>query len=83
MRQILKTWYEQTVIPAIVLACMTGLGQFAIRWLLECNPLPYVSLWEVLFAFTMFLTLMTLEDLWGYFKEMFEALSSFGDSFPF
>ena len=81
MKDLLRKWYEETIIPAIILACLTGLVHFATQWFFECAQYPYISLWEVVFAFLTFLILMTIEDVWVFLKEMIDALSCIEDEF--
>ena len=79
MKELLNAWYEITVIPAIVLACMTGLGQGAINYLqygfYEC------SIGLTVFAFFMFLVLMTIEDCWKLLKDLVTALDELENTF--
>ena len=55
MKQLLTAYYEDDVIPSIVLACLCGLGWFAGD--------GYVAVTRVLGAFLFFLAVMTYESL--------------------
>ena len=65
MKKLLKSYYELTVIPAIVLGCLTSLGWYGINWFQ--TGFAYVTPGETIFAFLFFLGVMTIEDLWKYF----------------
>ena len=67
MKKLLKAYYELTIIPSIVLGCMTALGWYGIHWLAE--GVPYVTPGETIFAFLFFLSLMTIEDVWKWLKQ--------------
>jgi hypothetical protein len=57
----LSSYYELTIIPGIVLGCLTNLGWYAIHFATE--GIAYVTAGEFVFAFLFFIVLMTLEDL--------------------
>lgn len=66
MKKLLKSYYELTVIPSIVLGCLTTLGWYVINWFQ--TSLIYVTPTEVVFAFLFFLSVMTVEDIFKYIK---------------
>lgn len=55
MKKILNAYYELTVIPAIVLTCLTNLGWIAIGRALSQS--------DTFYTFLFFLVIMTAEDL--------------------
>jgi len=57
----LPSYYELTVIPAIVLGCIANLGWYAFNF--AFTGVAFVTHNEFFFAFVFFLVLMTLEDL--------------------
>ena len=61
MKKLLKSYYELTIIPAIVLGCLTTLGWYAINYLQ--TGFAYVTPNELIFAFLFFLGVMTVEDI--------------------
>ena len=73
MKKLLKSYYELTVIPAIVLGCITSLGWYVIH-LMQVG-FAYVTPDEVIFAFLFFLGVMTIEDI---FKAWIAALDRVG-----
>jgi hypothetical protein len=66
MKNLLKKYYELTVIPSIVLGCITTLGWYGFHWANE--GIVYVTSGEVIFAFLFFLILMTIEDVFKIVK---------------
>ncbi len=70
MKQILNAYYELTVIPAIVMGCLTNIGWYGIHFAME--GVAYITTGEFIFAFVFFLSLMTLEDLWVAFVKRIE-----------
>ena len=60
----LPSYYELTVIPSIVLGCMTTLGWYVIHYL-QCG-FAYATPGEAIFAFLFFLGIMTVEDVYKY-----------------
>ena len=67
----IPSYYELTVIPAIVLGCLTNLGWYAIH--LATEGIAYVTAGEFVFAFLFFIVLMTLEDLVKAFIERIKS----------
>ena len=67
----IPSYYELTVIPAIVLGCLTNLGWYAIHFATE--GIAYVTAGEFVFAFLFFIVLMTLEDLVKAFVERIKS----------
>jgi len=61
IKELFSSFYELTVIPAIVWGCITNLGWYGIHLVTEGTA--YVTKGEFVFAFVFFLVLMTLEDL--------------------
>jgi hypothetical protein len=62
MKRILNAWYELTVIPAIVLGCLTALGWSLLNWL-QYGILS-ATLGDAATAFLLFLAVMTAEDIY-------------------
>ena len=62
MKRVLNAWYELTVIPAIVLGCLTALGWYFINWLQ--HGVPYTTVGDAIGAFLFFLMVMTVEDIY-------------------
>ena len=60
MKKRLKAYYEFTVIPSIVLGCITTIGWYGFHWASE--GIAYATPGEAIFAFVFFLTIMTAED---------------------
>lgn len=73
VKKLLKSYYELTVIPSIVLGCLTSLGWYGINWLQ--TGFAYVTSGEIAFAFFFFLGVMTAEDI---FKAWITALDRVG-----
>ncbi len=67
----IPSYYELTVIPTIVLGCLTNLGWYAIRFATE--GLAYITVGEFVFAFLFFLVMMTFEDLVKAFVERLKS----------
>ncbi len=61
IKELFSSYYELTVIPAIVLGCLTNIGWYAIHFASE--GFGYITAGEFTFAFIFFLVMMTLEDL--------------------
>lgn len=57
----LPSYYEQTMIPAIVMGCMTNLMWYFIRFSTE--GMTYLTKGELALAFVFWLVLFTCEDL--------------------
>jgi hypothetical protein len=74
MKQLLTAYYEDDVIPSIVLACLCGLGWFAGD--------GYVDISRVLGAFLFFLGVMTVESIWNVFKDMVNVLDKLDSRDP-
>ena len=78
---MLNAWYELTVIPAIVLGCLTALGQSAFD--LVVNGMFQCSISQAVFAFLFFLVVMTAEDIWKLAKDCWNALNELDNAFPY
>ena len=76
MKQILNAYYEFTVIPAIVLGCVSGLLLAGMNW--YNTGMFSVTVAETSCAFLFFLAVMTCENVWDYFKKLWTALDSIG-----
>ncbi len=76
LKELWNWYYENTVIPAIVLGCLTSLGQYFIHWMTE--GIAYATAGEIIFAFVFFLVIMTAEDLWKGFRKLMAALEQVG-----
>ena len=66
MIKLLKAYYKSTVIPSIILGCATILGWCILRWL--AFGMVFITPGEIIFTFLLFLGVMTVEDLWKYFR---------------
>lgn len=62
MKKLLKSYYELTVIPSIVLGCLTSLGWYVINYIQ--TGYAYATSGEVIGAFLFFLAVMTVEDIY-------------------
>jgi len=71
MKKLLNAYYELTVIPSIVLGCITTLGWYGIHYL-QCG-FAYATPTEAVFAFLFFLGIMTAEDVWKWFRNLSNA----------
>ena len=68
MKRILNAYYELTVIPAIVLGCLTALLHplFNTFMLLGTPELPTIG--SAIGAFLLFLVPMTIEHIWDAYR---------------
>ena len=66
MKKWIQSYYELTIIPSIVLGCITVLGWYGIHQATE--GVAYATLGEIIFAFSFFLILMTMEDIFKLVK---------------
>ena len=66
MKRLLNAYYERTVIPAIILTCLSGLlldgASFATSEILS------VTFSDVIGIFILFLSVMSVEDVYALYK---------------
>ncbi len=68
MKRILNAYYELTIIPAIVLGCLTSLLHYVMTYFQ--TGMPYTSVGDTLIAFIFFLIVMTAENVWDRFMNV-------------
>ncbi len=71
----LPSYYELTIIPSIVLGCLTNLGWYGIHF--ATLGIVYVTPIEFVFAFLLFIIPMTIEDLVKVFIEHVKSKTFF------
>ena len=64
-KRLLNAYYENTIIPAIVLGCITILGEYAMRWFTMGDPC--ITMKEAGFTYLIYFVIVTIQDAWNSF----------------
>lgn len=60
MKEILNNWYENTIIPSIVLGCITTIICYIVNWVVV--GMDCATIGQFVFAFIFFLIVITIDD---------------------